>query len=116
MIAVSGCSDSSFDLTAAPVAVADYPAQALTWNQTASASTAIGCVITGFNEDSFESARITGISGSTVTATFAHPHGASDQWGIIAIAPAYNTFGHHDIENIAAVSQGAPFGVSRLRM
>ena len=54
--------------------------------------------------------RITAVSGSTVTATFAHTHSASDVWGMVAIAPAFSTFQHHGFENInVSCNYGAGF-------
>ena len=96
---VAGVTDASFNTTPM-VTASDYPGLTLTWTQTGSASTSSGGTVTGFNEDSFESVRITAVSGSTVTAAFAHTHSASDVWGMVAIAPAFNTFQHHGFENI----------------
>ena len=100
-INITGCSDSSFNGSGIPVSNSDYPAQTITIHQTGTGSSASGCSISGFNDDSFETVRITAVSGSTVTATFSHPHSASDFWGMVAIAPVSNTFAHHDFENIA---------------
>ena len=100
LVTISGCSDSSFDLTGVPVISSNYPTQTAIWPQEGTASTATGCTITGFNDNTFETVRITAVSGSTATAVFAHTHGAADQWGMVAIAPPINTYGHHDIENI----------------
>jgi hypothetical protein len=103
LVTVAGCSDSSFNVMGTPVIASDYTAQTIGWQQPLGASpgTATGCTVTGFNDDSFETVRITAESGSTVTATFAHTHSANDQWGMVAIAPPWSTYGHHDIENIA---------------
>jgi hypothetical protein len=113
-VTVAGVTDSSFNTTP-EVTASDYPAQTLTWTQTGAASTSSGGTVTGFNEDSFESVRITAVSGSTVTATFAHTHSASDVWGMVALAPAYSTYQHHGFENInVGYNYGAGFWAEHL--
>ena len=106
LITVTGCSDSSFDVTSTPVITSDYTAQTLMWVQSTSASagTATGCTITGFNNDSFETVLITAVSGSTATATFAHIHSASDQFGEVAAEVAPNNLAFSDIEDISISS------------
>ena len=96
LITVTGCSDSSFDVASTPVITSDYTAQTLMWVQSTSASagTATGCTITGFNNDSFETVLITAVSGSTATATFAHTHSASDQFGEVAAEVTPNDLGN----------------------
>jgi len=103
LITVTGCSDSSFDVTSTPVITSDYTAQSLMWVQSTSATpgTATGCTITGFNNDSFETVLITAVSGSTATATFAHTHSASDQFGEVAAEVAPNDLAFSDIEDIS---------------
>jgi hypothetical protein len=96
---VSGVANSAFN-GMPMITASDYPAQTLTWQQPGCSGSSTGGVVTGFNEDSFESVRIAAVSGSTVTATFTHTHSASDTWGMVALAPAYNTFSHHGFENI----------------
>ncbi len=103
LITVTGCSDSSFDVTSTPVITSDYTAQTLMWVQSTSATpgTATGCTITGFNNDSFETVLITAVSGSTATATFAHTHSASDQFGEVVAEVAPNDLAFSDIEEIS---------------
>ena len=105
LVTASNCSDSSFDGTF-PIISSDYTAQTITWNQAVSASTATGCTLTGFNDDSFETVRITAVNGSTATATFLHAHSGNDQWGMAAIAPPQGSGGEY-IENISVIY---PFG------
>jgi hypothetical protein len=73
------------------------------WVQSTSATagTATGCTITGFNNDSFETVLITAVSGSTATATFAHTHSASDQFGEVAAEVTPNDLAFSDIEDIS---------------
>jgi hypothetical protein len=108
-ITISGCSDSSFNATNIMVSASDYTAQTITYFQTdTTPSSATGCTVTGFNEDAFESARIlcsNGMGGTfngvtynscgagQVTIMTKHTHSASDQWGEVAVSPAFNTFG-----------------------
>ncbi len=103
IINITGCSDASFNQTGIPVVAADFPAGITAWAQNAAASTATGCTIVGFNEDSFETVRITAVSDGTVTSTFAHKHSANDLWGMVAVAPAASTYSHHDFQNISVV-------------
>lgn len=108
-VTVAGVTDSSFDTTPM-VTYADYPTETLTWTQSGSAATSSGGTVTGFNEDSFETVRIISVSGSTVTAVFDHTHSATDQWGMVAIAPAHNSYSDKTFEGINVVSnRGAGF-------
>jgi hypothetical protein len=110
VITVTGCSSSAFNVSQAPVVSTDYSNYTLTYPDTAitSSASATGCVITGPNEDSFESVIVTAVSGSTVTALFNHTHTASDLWGMAAITTPNNTFNHHEIDNISVNNcQGA---------
>jgi hypothetical protein len=105
IITITGCSDSSFDATNIAVNGSDYSAQTLTYYQTTTTpSTATGCTVTGFNEDAFESARILCANGANmpgysyvcgtgqITIATNHAHSASDQWGEVAVSPAFNTY------------------------
>jgi hypothetical protein len=108
-VTVAGVTDSSFNFTPM-ITASDYPGQTLTWTEAGTASTSSGGTVTGFNEDSFESVRVTAVSGSTVTAAFAHTHSASDVWGMVAIAPPASTYNHHGFENIdVSQNYGAGF-------
>jgi len=108
-VTVAGVTDTSFDAT--PMAIAsDYPAQTLVWQQSGTDGASSGGTITGFNESSFETVRIHAVAGNSVTATFAHAHGASDAWGMAGIAPVPNTYSNHNFKNIAVVGNlGAGF-------
>ena len=108
LITVTGCSDSSINTTNMAVSASDYTAQTIVYFQTtATASTATGCTVTGFNEDAFESARILCSNGTggnfngvaynscgagQVTIMTSHTHSATDQWGEVAAGPAFNTY------------------------
>ncbi|WP_420238562.1 hypothetical protein ACOBR2_02855 [Telmatobacter bradus] len=115
-VTVAGVSDSSFDATPM-VTIADYPALTLTWTQTGSNGTSSGGTVTGFNEDTFETVRITAVSGSTATAYFLHDHAANAKWGMVAIAPPGSTYGHHDYKNLTVVGNyGAAFWAQHIAM
>jgi hypothetical protein len=119
LVNVSCPSDSSFNVTGAPLYAVDFPNHTLTWTQTTgSGTTTTGCAVTGFNEDSFESAQIVCSNGTgsgsytcsagQLTIVPVHTHSGSDLWGEVA----YNTsqLAHTDIENIAITGcQGACF-------
>jgi Glycine-rich domain len=108
ILAVSGCSDSSFNGTGLTVVSSDFPAGVMTVSTSdVTPATATGCSVSGFNLDSFESVRITGVSGSSLTASFSHPHGAADVWSSAAVTWAFGTFTHHEIQNINISSGGA---------
>jgi len=98
-VTVAGVTDASFNGTPM-VTASDYPAQTLTWQQSGPDGASTGGTVTGFNEQSFETVRIQSVSGSSVTAVFTHPHGATDQWGMVGVAPPTNTYQHHGFENI----------------
>jgi hypothetical protein len=106
VMTVTGCSDTTFNVTNALVQAVDWPGgtsgdSILYILNTSSNSTATGCSITGFNADSYDPVRITAVSGSTVTATFNHTHASTDRWGMIAVTNQFNTFSHHDLTNIS---------------
>ena len=101
LINISNCSDSSFNRTGLLVQESDYPAKTLTTTETGAVGSATGCTVTGFNDDDFETVRIIAMSGSTATAVFNETHAASDLWGMVAIAPPYESFAHNDLENIS---------------
>lgn len=110
-VTVSACSDSSLNGTFELLG-ADYPAQTLSWTQSGGATSATGCVITGLNEDSYETAQVlcsngVSISGGSyscaagqVAAIFAHTHNASDQWGAVGAMFTPGTDIHHELDNI----------------
>ena len=117
LITVTGCSDSSLDSTNNVVSAADYSAKTITYFQTdATPTTATGCTVSGFNDDAFESARVvcsngvpltgfTCLSGNTVGShkidiPVNHNHSSSDQWGEVAVSPAFNTYNPQTWENI----------------
>lgn len=110
IVNISNCSDSSFNGTGDAVVSSDFPAGVISILTTnATQGTATGCSVVGFNSDSFETVRITNVSGSVATATFAHAHAPTDQWGMVAIAPPTGTYGHHDIQQITVSAQGAAY-------
>lgn len=115
-VTVAGVSDSSFNSTPM-ITIADYTAQTLTWPQSGSDGSSSGGTVTGFNEDTFETVRITAVSGTTATAYFLHPHAATAKWGMVAIAPPGSTYGHHDYENLTVISNyGAAFWAQHIAM
>ena len=125
VITIAGCSDSSFDATNIAVNGSDYSAQTLTYYQTTTTpSTATGCTVTGFNDDAFESARIFCSNGvnmpgysytcgtGQITIATNHAHSASDQWGEVAVSPAFNTYTPQTWEgiNICELLRGVLLG------
>jgi hypothetical protein len=109
VVTVAGVTDTSFNTTPM-VTVADYAAKTLSWQQSAANSTSSGGTVTGFNESTFETVRIQALSGSVAKAVFTHAHGATDQWGMVAIAPPTNSNLHHGFENIRVTGNyGAGF-------
>lgn len=113
---VAGVTDTSFNTTPMIVS-ADYPALTLKWQQSGTDGTSSGGTVTGFNEDNFETVRIRSVSGTTATAVFYRTHAASDQWGMVAIAPPENTYGHHHFENLSVSgSYGAGFWAEHIAL
>ena len=111
VLTVSGCSDTSFNITGGAILKVDYSAaggEQVTYSQTtATAGTATGCTVTSFDEDRFESARVLCSNGvnmagasyscgaGQITLITNHPHAASAQWGAVAVAPTDNSqMGH----------------------
>ena len=108
-ISLTGCSDSTLNVSNIAVNASDYTAKTITYFTTTTANTTgTGCTVTGFNEDAFESARIlcsNGVGGTfngvtynscgpgQVTIMSSHPHSASDKWGEVAAGPSFNTYG-----------------------
>ena len=119
---VSGCSDSSLNVTNGVISHVDYSAaggEQVTYQQASTTATsATGCSITSFDEDKYESVRLfcsngTSMSGLSLsfpacgTGQFTiypiHAHAASDVWGAVAVSPGFgdqNGHSFHDI-NIA---------------
>ena len=113
---VAGVSDSSFNATPM-VTIADYTAQTLTWPQSGADGSSSGGTVTGFNEDTFETVRVTAVSGTTATAYFLHPHASTAKWGMVAIAPPGSTYNHHDYENLTVIGNyGAAFWAQHIAM
>src|SRR6185437_1916850 len=106
LLTVTGCNDSTFNVTGAPVLDADFPAATESIYESGATATATGCTISGLNDDSVENVTITAVSGSTLTAIFAHTHASSDLWGEVAVTEVPGTTNHHEIKNIAV--SGAP--------
>jgi hypothetical protein len=113
LVTVTGCSDSSVNAANIVVSTSDYSQKTLTYYQTdATATTATGCTVTGFNDDAFESARIFCSNGTNmpgysyscgtgqITIVTNHAHSASDQWGEVAVGPAFNTYNPQTWEGI----------------
>ena len=108
LINVSGCSDSSFNSTNNIVISSDFPAQQIAYFQAdTTPSTATGCTVTGFNDDSYESARILCSNGTggtfngvtynscstgTVTIMTKRTHLSTDSFGEVAVGPAFNIY------------------------
>ncbi len=103
VVTVAGVTDASYNATPL-IVTADYPAQAFTWQETGANSASSGGTITGFNEDSMETVGITAVAGSTATATFLHPHGSADTFGMVALAMPPSTYNHHGFDGIAVWS------------
>ena len=114
---LSGCSDTSFDVTNNAVNASDYTAQTITFFQLSTVpSTATGCTVTGFNEDAYESSHIfcsngvpysgftcpsvNTVGSNKITIAVSHAHSASDQFGAVATGPALNTFGPQTWDSI----------------
>ena len=101
-INVTGCSDSTFNGSGLTVNGQDWPNGIINVYQNLSPSTATGCTIVGFDDNSFETVWITGRSGNVLTSSgFAHPHAATDVWGMVGVAWVPNTYGHHDMQGIS---------------
>ncbi|MGD0347572.1 MAG: hypothetical protein ABSA85_12490 [Terracidiphilus sp.] len=114
---VSGCSDSSFNITGGAILKMDYSApggEQVTYGETATttASTATGCTVTSFDEDKFESARVFcsngvnmsgfsyGCGAGQITIVTEHPHSNSAQWGAVAFSPQYADEGGHTVSDL----------------
>ncbi|MGA3132544.1 MAG: hypothetical protein ABSD59_17205 [Terracidiphilus sp.] len=114
---VSGCSDSSFNITGGAILKVDYSAaggEQVTYGETASTTpgSATGCTITSFDEDKFESARVfcsngvnlSGFSYSCgagqITIITEHPHSSAAQWGAVAFSPQYADQAGHTVSDL----------------
>jgi hypothetical protein len=87
LISVTGCANSAYNVNGAPVIYADFSKQLIGWPEPGvGAGSTTGCTISGYNQDSFESVGISGVAGSTLTASFMHMHSASAQWGMATVA------------------------------
>ena len=102
LITLTNCSDLSFNMANISVSAADWSAQTLSFYQTdATPGTATGCIVTGFNDDLHETETVmcsngVGMNGYTcgtgqITLFVKHAHSASDQWGEVAVRPAFQT-------------------------
>ena len=103
--AVAGVSDSTFNGTRL-VTQADYVANTLTFECSGCGASSSGGTIAGPNEDKIETANITAISGSNVTAVFNNTHASGALGGIAAWW--IKGSGHHELRD---VSINAPSGV-----
>jgi hypothetical protein len=115
VLTVSGCADSSFDITNGAVSfgLGDLPpTQAAYYQTSTTVASTTGCTATVFNDDSFESARIICSNGvvlsgftascSTGQVTFwtKFTHAATDQWATVVAGPAVNTYSGQTWENL----------------
>ena len=109
---VSGCSDSTLNINGGAILGVDYSATSygqITYGQTTTtaSTTATGCVVTSFDEDKFESARVVCSNGTNFPRLYSgtcssgqiviytgHPHSASDKWGEVALDPGYANQGN----------------------
>ena len=84
-VTVASCSDSSLNGTFT-LTTSDYPSGTFQYAHTASNTTATGCSITGFNEDTPESVAVVSTSGSNaVIGPFWRSHASTDTWGVYAV-------------------------------
>jgi len=106
IVNVTGCADPTYNVTGTPLIYADFGKELVGWAApNLGSGTTTGCTITGPNQDTFESVAISGVSGSSLTATFMHTHSASALWGMVGVALAPGT-GPYEMDYIAA--GGAP--------
>lgn len=101
LVTVTGCSDSTVNITNSPVVSQDWPNNLEGIYESGATTTATGCTVTGFDDNTYETVPLTAVSGSTATAVFAHKHAASDLFGMVAVTFAANTYGHHYLKDIA---------------
>ncbi len=120
LITVSGCSDSTLDITNGVIANVDFGApggEIVQYFQSAtSATTGTGCTVTSFDEDKFETTRVWCSNGTSVatkpsgtlacsTGQFTiwpiHAHSSSDVWGVVAVSPLPGSDGGHSFDNLA---------------
>ena len=108
LLKASGCSDTTFNTSnnGVPVMYQDWPNGIEQVQYSGAGTSATGCTVTGFDDNTFETEWITNISGSTFTAPFAHKHAASDVWGIVNAAFQEATFNQHTI--LGAFISGGP--------
>ncbi len=101
-IQVAGVADTSFNIPTSAVLIgSDYPAGTMRWKQTNTAvASSTGGTVTGLNDDTFETVRVTAVSGSNVTALFHHLHAAADKWGPVTYGTAPNQFGTNSIHGL----------------
>jgi len=100
---IASVTDSSFN-GSFEVAFADYALNTIGWKQTAGDASSSGGTLTGYDEDTIETAVITATTGTTATATFTHDHTSSDKVGVVGV---YLTgFLHHALRNLSVSSSG----------
>jgi hypothetical protein len=116
---VSGCSDSSFNITSGAILKVDYSApggEQVTYGQSTvtTPGTATGCTVTSFDEDKFESARVfcsngavmpgapsgTSCGANQIAIVTEHPHSSAAQWGAVAFSPTYEDQAGHTVSNL----------------
>ena len=98
-VTVAGVTDTSYNGTFL-VTASDYGKNTISWQQSAANSTSTGGTLTGLNEQSVETVFITSTTSTTATATFLHAHNAADQFGVVVLAFAYQSFSDHSVANI----------------
>ena len=100
-VTIAGVADPSYNGTYIPVIKASFPSNTLTLAQSGANSSSSGGTIAGLNDNTFETVRITAVSGSTATATFIHPHPATAQFGMVALSSPTGTYTHHSFKGLS---------------
>ncbi len=118
-LTVSGCSDSTLDISNGVIDHVDYSAsggETVQYFQSATAATtATGCTISSFDEDKYETVRLWCSNGTSMSTEPSgipacgsgqftiyplHAHSASDVWGAVAVSPAFAFDNGHYFKNI----------------
>jgi hypothetical protein len=94
--AVSGVTDTTFNGTPM-VITSDYVTGIMTYSQANVANSGVtsssGGVLTGMNQDTYETVQIVSQTSGTATAYFMHNHESTAQWGMVAVMPVAGTLG-----------------------
>lgn len=112
LVAITGCSDTSFNAPGIPSGTADFTAKTMGIRMVGSGTTVTdtSCVITGFDVHSIETERIESVSGSTITLRTTKTHASTALFGEVGMAGAYFDLSYSVIQGVTVTGNyGAGF-------